>query len=111
MNDVSFLILKIVVIVAVMLITGFLIPFIKNLIASFKDERVRKLVTEAVQAAEQTIKGAGSGAVKKEEVWDFVSKWLGQHGIDISSDQLDKLIESAVFAMNLAKDNANKTSS
>ena len=107
MNDFTFLVLKIVVIVAVMLITGFLIPLIKNWIASIKDDRVRKLVEEAVQAAEQTITATGSGAAKKEEVWDFVTEWLREHGIEFSADQLDKLIESAVFAMNLAKTKAS----
>ena len=100
MNEISMMVLKIIVAVAVTAITGFLIPLLKNLVSNIKDENVRKMIESAVQAAEQTIKGSGMGPEKKEEVLDFVSEWLAKHKMNISPEELDQLIESAVFAMN-----------
>lgn len=57
------------------------------------------MVEIAVKAAEQTIKGSGQGAVKKDEVIKFVSKWMIAHGVLITEEQLDQLIEAAVFNM------------
>lgn len=103
MSEISMMILKIVVAVAVTLITGFLVPLLKNLIANIKDQNVRKVIESAVQAAEQTIKGSGTGSIKKEEVLKFMSNWLIEHKVNLSPEQLDQLIESAVFAMNNTK--------
>jgi hypothetical protein len=58
------------------------------------------MVEVAVRAAEQTIKGSGMGAVKKEQVLEFVSFWMLEHGVNISQDQLNQLIEACVFNMN-----------
>lgn len=103
MNDITMMILKIVVAVAVTLITGFLIPLLKNLINNIKDQNLKNAVEAAVQAAEQTIKGSGTGAAKKEDVLKSMIEWCAQHGINLTDKQLDQLIESAVFAMNNTK--------
>lgn len=102
MNDITFMILKIVVSVAIALVTGFLIPYIKNQTNIMQNEELLAIVKIAVQAAEQTLKG---GEVKKADVVKFVSDWLTEHGIKITAEQLDKLIESAVYAMNNEKTN------
>lgn len=57
------------------------------------------MVALAVRAAEQTITGQGQGAVKKAEVIKFVSEWLYGKGINITEDELDQLIEAAVYSM------------
>ena len=57
------------------------------------------MVEVAVRAAEQTIKGSGQGAAKKEEVIKFVTDWMMEHGVTITYDQLEQLIEAAVFNM------------
>lgn len=103
MNELTMIVLKIVVAVAVTLITGFLIPLLKNLIGNIKDQNLRNAVDTAVQAAEQTIKGSGTGAAKKEEVLKSMLDWCEEHGINLTDKQLDQLIESAVFAMNNSK--------
>lgn len=102
MNDVTFMILKVVVSVAIALVTGFLIPYIKNQTNIMQNEELLAIVRIAVQAAEQTLQG---GEVKKADVVKFVSEWLTEHGIKITAEQLDKLIESAVYAMNNEKTN------
>ena len=100
MNDLTFNILKIIVSVATVLISVYVIPLLKEKLNESKYQRLLDMVEIAVRAAEQTIKGSGQGAVKKEQVIESVSYWMAQHGIDISPEQLDELIEAVVFNMN-----------
>ena len=99
MNDLTFNILKLVVSVSFALITVYLIPLIKNFIASEKYKDLVSIVKVAVLAAEQTI-GSGQGKFKKAEVIAFVSSYMSEHGFVISEDQLSQLLEAAVFEMN-----------
>ena len=100
MNDITFSILKITVSVVAALLSYYLIPLIKAKIEAIKSTELRKTVKEAVRAAEQTLHAPGQGVAKKADVVAFVSEWLTEHGIKITEDQLDKLIEAAVFSMN-----------
>lgn len=100
MNELTFIILKIVISVAAAVISAYIIPLIKEKIAEIKDRRLYDAVEKAVRAAEQIIKGSGMGHVKKDEVINYVTAWMLQHGITITQEQLDQLIEAAVFSMN-----------
>lgn len=100
MNDLTFNILKIIVSVATVLISVYVIPLLKEKLNESKYQRLLEMVETAVRAAEQTIKGSGQGAIKKEQVLESVSIWMLQHGVDITSEQLDELIEAVVFNMN-----------
>ena len=99
MNDLTFLILKIVISIAVSLFTWYLLPLIKQKLEDRKNDQIIAMIETAVRAAEQTIVGSGQGIVKKEEVLKWVHDWLEKNGLDISEDQLDLLIEEAVFLM------------
>lgn len=98
MNDLTFNILKIVVAVATVFISAYVIPLLKEKLNDSRYNRLLDMVEIAVRAAEQTIKA--DGAVKKDEVVKFVTQWMLAHGIAITQDQLDQLIECAVFNMN-----------
>ena len=100
MNDVTFNIIKIVVSVVFALVSAFVIPLLKEKLQDMRYQRLLEIVEVGVRAAEQTIKGSGQGAIKKDEVINFVTAWMLQHGIEITEDQLDQLIEAAVYAMN-----------
>lgn len=100
MNEITFNILKIVVAVATVLISAYVIPLLKVKVTDAKYQRLLEIVEIAVRAAEQTIKGSGHGAIKKDEVINYVTNWMLSHGIDITDEQLDQLIEAAVYAMN-----------
>lgn len=104
MNDLTFQILKIVLSVCSCLITLYLIPYVNRLSQNSKFQEVIKTVNIAVLAAEQTIKGDGKGAEKKEMAINYVSSWLSTHSIDISKEQIDGLIEAAVYGMNIGKE-------
>lgn len=99
-NEVLFRVLIVVVIVVATLITRYLVPYLKAQIQDTKYEEVLDTVEKAVKAAEQKIKESGQGKVKKAQVLAFVSAWLADHNIILTEDQLDTLIEAAVWAMN-----------
>jgi LL-H family phage holin len=100
MNELTFNILKIVLSAATAIITVVIVPYVREKIKDSKYEKLLEIVEIAVRAAEQTIKGSGNGAVKKDEVVNFVSWWMLEHGIKVSPEQLDQLIEACVFSMN-----------
>lgn len=95
MNELTFNILKIVVAVATVFISAYVIPLLKEKLNDSRYNRLLEMVEIAVRAAEQTIKA--DGAVKKDEVVKFVTQWMLAHGIAITQDQLDQLIECAVY--------------
>lgn len=101
MNDLSFKILEVVVSVATALISVYVIPLLREKLKSEKYNQIFEIVEVAVRAAEQTIKGSGMGAVKKDQVLEFVMKWALSHGILITEEQLDQLIECAVYNLKM----------
>ena len=100
MDEISFLIMKLVVSVSVALITAFLIPYLKTKINRETQGRITEVVSVAVQAAEQTMQG---GQIKKEAVMDYVTRWAAVHNIKITKEQIEQLLESSVFAMRPAQ--------
>lgn len=99
MNEMTFTILKVVVSVAMALITVYLIPYLKSQTQNKQNQQILDIIQTAVQAAEQVV-GERSGKIKKQQVTEFVTKWLNEKNIKISEEQLSQLIESAVYAMN-----------
>lgn len=64
-------------------------------ISADKLSEISVWVKTAVTAAEQIYRESGMGKAKKEYVIDF----LKTKGFEVDEDALDKLIESAVYAM------------
>lgn len=78
-----------------LLITTFLIPYIKTKISA---EKLAKLLTYAkiaVEAAEQIFRETGMGEKKKA----YVAKYLADLGYKLNGEELDVIIESAVLEM------------
>ena len=98
MNDVTFIILKLVVSVCAVLVTVYLIPYIKTLREDKRYAQALDIVQTAVKAAEQSLKNE-TGEFKKSEVLSFVCQWLEKNGVKIEMSQLDRLIECAVYQM------------
>lgn len=99
MEDITLMILKIVVSICAALITVYVVPYLKTLRQDKRYASLMDMVEVAVKAAEQTIKEPGQGDYKKAEVIAFVSDWMTEHGIKISQEELSQLIECAVFSM------------
>ena len=81
---------------AAAIITAVLIPLIKSKTTAQQRLEISQWVKIAVQAAEQTIKGAGMGEKKKV----FVLTWLEQHDVHLDEDKIDAMIEAAVYELN-----------
>ena len=103
MDEVTDILFKIVVSVLLVLVTKYLLPYLKTLREDARWNKLIDMVQTAVEAAEQTMTHPGSGANKKKAVIEFVSSWLSRQGIEVTSEELDKLIEAAVKRMNDAK--------
>lgn len=100
MNDILFEILKTVVIIAVILVTRYFIPALKSYVSRTNYAWIVAIVKDAVECAEQTIKEEKSGPKKKALVMETVGRIFSDANINITQDQLNALVESAVYTMN-----------
>ena len=103
MNDILYEVVKAVVIVAVMAFVRYFIPFAKTTVEHSKYKWVADLVESAVKAAEQQIAESHAGESKKSLAVAFVKGVLAENHVSISDEQIDALIEAAVYAMNEKK--------
>lgn len=94
MNDYTLLFEGIITVI-VALISMFVIPWIVQRTSSEKLAKTMKWVLKAVEAAEQIYKESGMGKEKKA----YVECFLNDHGINYDAEQIDALIEAAVFEM------------
>ena len=101
MNDILFELLKAVIVLAVVLLTRYALPYLKQVVERSRYEWVLQWVDVAVRSAEQTIQEGGQE--KKAIVTEFIREQLIQKKISLSDEQLNNLIESAVYAMNESK--------
>ena len=88
-------IVEAVIALAMAVITGVLIPYIKSKTTKAQREELREWARIAVQAAEQIYEGDGRGAEKKA----YVINWLKERGVTLDADKLDALVESTVYEM------------
>lgn len=99
MNNILYEILKAVVVLLLILLTRYAVPYLKQKAENSKYEWVVKWAEVAVKSAEQTVFGDKKGVERKAIVTKFIKKMLLQKNISISDEQLDNIIEAAVFAM------------
>lgn len=99
MENVMYQILSLVLTIIGLVITYFVVPWLKTKISNQKLTTIEMWVNIAVAAAEQ-MKAAGliTGDKKTE-----VIKFIRNKGITITDQELDALIEAAVFEINKAK--------
>lgn len=103
MNDITFMISRIVLAIVAVIVSTVIVPALKKYIQSQENQQIYELIETAVRAAEQTIKGSGTGELKKEQVLKYVSDWLTSKGLAVREDQLDQMIEECVYLMNCSK--------
>lgn len=99
-DNVFDLILAIIPVLGV-IITGFVVPFIKEKIGSERLAKYEYWVNTAVQAAEMLFTESGSGVEKKQYVVNFLNDMFNKNKVVITEDQLNLLIESAVKQMKM----------
>lgn len=84
-----------VITLAALLITTFLVPWIRLKVSTEKLEQVKKWTALGVKAAEMIYKGSGMGDVKKQ----YVRRFLESKGYQLDMDTVDALIEATVRDM------------
>lgn len=90
---------KIVLMVVSVLVTSYVIPWIKANTNNAKMHTLLNWVEQGVHAAEQ-IYGAKSGEEKREYVVRWMKLIAADNNINITDQELHMLIEAAVKAMN-----------
>lgn len=100
MNDIVFEVLKLVVMLAVLVVTRYLVPWIKQKIGTDKLIEIEKWAKQAVLMVQQVYK-EWSGEDKKVYVTKFLKELLMAKNISITDEQLDVLIEAAVKQMKI----------
>ena len=87
-------IVEIVISILATIATCFIIPLLKEKLEAEKLKRIIKWVKIAVDAAEQ-LYGSGTGQEKRE----YVVNYLLKKGIVFDVDEMEMIIESAVFRL------------
>lgn len=96
MDDFTFMVLRVVTTLIALVIAYYVIPLLKQAVVKINDEKLTEFINTAVWAAQQTI---NDNFNKKQYVLEKVKDWLSKNNIDITEEQIDMLIESAVLTM------------
>jgi len=92
------MIIKIVVAVVSVIITSVIIPWFKSKIDSTKYNDFLSLVEKCVEAANQ-LYTPEEWAEKKVYVLNLASNYCVEHGVDVTPDELNAIIEGFVIAV------------
>ncbi len=85
------------------IITGFIIPFIKEKIGAEKLAKYEYWTSMAVKCAEMVFKEQGMGEAKKEYVVNFLNEMFNKNKVVITSEQIEILVEAAVKELKLSE--------
>lgn len=100
MNDILFELLKLIVMIAVLLVMRYAIPWLRARIGAEKITEIEQWAEKAVLMAQQVYWNK-SGEERKEIVTEFLREMLIAKNISISGEQLEILIEAAVKQMKI----------
>lgn len=102
MREITLEALKLLIMVTVLVLTRFVVPWLKAKTSNETMQAVLDWTMQAVLAAEQAHQ-AQTGAERKYIVTEFIKRILIQKNINLSDDELNTLIEAAVMQMNANK--------
>lgn len=99
MNELIFRLIEVAFLVILTVVSRYLIPWLRTRLDGTKYELAYQIVEHLVQAAEQTITYENAGRDRYERVINSARAILQRYGIEMTNDQIDTLIESAVYAL------------
>ena len=99
MREITLELLKLALMIATLVITRYVVPWIKAKTQSDTMSVLIDWVMQAVLAAEQCHQ-AQSGAERKAIVTRFIKELLAQKNLALSDEEIDVMIEAAVKEMN-----------
>ena len=103
MNEVLFQIVLCLIPILGIVITTFVIPFIKAKVDAETLNKIIKWTGYAVKCAEMIYKESGQGKLKKEYVINFITNMFNKEEVVITYEQMEILIEAAVQELNQNK--------
>lgn len=101
MNETMFKIVLMVISILGTVITGIIVPYIKEKLGNEKLANYEEWAMLAVQCAEMVFDERGMGETKKEYVVNFLNEMFNKNKVVITEEQLNILVESAVKQMKL----------
>lgn len=107
MNNILFNVLSAVIVALIGIIVKDLLPYLKTVKAEAM-ERIRStrwawaadIIDAVVRAVEQTVSDEIHGADKKAIAMQYIVPFLQNAGISLTPEEIDRLLEAAVQAMN-----------
>ena len=105
MNDVLFKIILALISILGTVITGVVVPYIKEKLGNEKLAKYEYWASMAVETAEMIFKEQGMGETKKEYVVNFLNEMFNKNKVVITEEQIEILVESCVKEMKM---NENK---
>jgi len=102
MSDITFEVLKLVVMVVAVIVARYLIPWLRASVDEYKMNQIIRIVESGVQMAQQ-VHSSEPGEARKQIVVNYVHRMLTQKGLSISEEELDTLIEAFVKQLKVAE--------
>lgn len=101
MNEALFEVILGIISLTGIVLTGIVIPLIKEKIGNEKLAKYEEWATLAVQSAEMLFNEKGMGKTKKEYVVGFLNEMFNKNKVVITEKQIEILVEAAVKSMKL----------
>lgn len=102
MAEMTFEILRLILMIAVFCVFRFLIPWMKTKLGNEKTQAIKAEVEKFVLATQQ-MHGTASGAERLAIVTEKTKEYLIAKNISLTDDQIRDFIEAAVKAMKMAQ--------
>ena len=96
-KEIFLMVLEVVLTLAVAVITGVVVPYIRSKIETDKLSKLDYYVKLGIRSAEQIFDGDGKGEEKKKYVVNYITEIINRNlKIDITPEDLDTIIEGIV---------------
>ena len=96
--------IELIVLVAGVLVTRYLVPYLKERYGAERVANIYDMVEFAVKAAAKMFPESGMGGVRKE----YVINYIRSKGVKVTTEDLDVFIESAVKVLDILEDEVKK---
>lgn len=101
MNETLFEVILGIISLTGLVLTGIVIPLIREKIGNEKLAKYEEWATLAVQSAEMLFSEKGMGKTKKEYVVSFLNEMFNKNKVVVTEKQIEILVEAAVKSMKL----------
>ena len=101
MNEVLFKIVLMLITILGTILTGIVVPYIKEKIGNEKLAKYEEWALMAVKAAEMLFNEKGMGKTKKEYVVNFLNEMFNKNKVVITEQQIEIILEAAVKELKL----------